>query len=69
MTEFTPQQLRNWWAYEKVRQGGRYNMFDSRARRTTGLDPTEYVFVMEHYRELQLQANFQGKKGLRDAQN
>jgi len=47
--EFTNQQLQNFKKYVRVQMGGRYNMFDLRARAATGLDADEYVFVMENY--------------------
>jgi hypothetical protein len=49
---FTPQQFVDWKAYEKVRKGGRWNMFDPRARRATKLSPERYLFVMTNYSEL-----------------
>ena len=52
MPLFTKQQLNDWKAYERVRQGGRYNMFDPRARRATKLSEERYGFVMNHYTEL-----------------
>ena len=50
--EFTNQQLQNFKKYVRVQMGGRYNMFDPRARAATGLDKDEYVFVMENYDKL-----------------
>lgn len=47
--EFTFIQLSNWERYEKVRKGGRFNMFDPRARASTGLSDEDYLFVMENY--------------------
>lgn len=52
--KFTPQQLADWKAYERVRQGGRWNMFDPRARNATRLSREEYSFVMDNYAELKL---------------
>jgi len=49
---FTPNQLRAWKAYERVRKSGRYNMFDPRARRDSGLGAEMYSFVMQHFSEL-----------------
>jgi hypothetical protein len=46
---FTAAQLRAWKAYEKVRLVGRFNMFDTRARRETGLSGDVYSFVMQNY--------------------
>ena len=50
--EFTNQQLQNFKKYVRVQMGGRYNMFDPRARAATGLDKDEYLFVMENYSAL-----------------
>ena len=49
---YTPQQLKDWEAYERIRKGGRYNMFDPRARRLTGLSADRYSFVLQNYSEL-----------------
>lgn len=49
---FTQQQLLDWKAYERVRQSGRWNMFDPRARRETKLSSERYSFVMKHYSDL-----------------
>jgi hypothetical protein len=51
-TNFTPKQLSDWKAYERVRKSGRYNMFDPRARRLTGLIGNDYSFVMDNFTEL-----------------
>jgi hypothetical protein len=58
---FTKDQIANWKTYEKVRSGGRYNMYDSRARAATGLSSKDYSFVMQNYTELK-QAVEEGKK-------
>ena len=50
--EFTPGDIRAWKAYEKVRASGRFNMYDPRARRETGLNDEKYSFVMSNYSEL-----------------
>lgn len=50
--EFTNQQLQNFKKYVRVQMGGRYNMFDPRARAATGMDKDEYIFVMENYSAL-----------------
>jgi hypothetical protein len=52
MIEFTDQQKENWKKYEKVRAGGKWNMFDSRARRATGLTKEDYFFCINNYEEL-----------------
>jgi len=51
-TQFTEQQLKNWRAFEDVRSGGYYNMFDPRARQATGLSSEDYVFVTRNFSEL-----------------
>jgi hypothetical protein len=50
--KFSENQLDNWRIYERVRLGGRFNMFDPRARRLTTMSTSEWVFCMEHYAEL-----------------
>jgi len=52
MTKFTKRQISDWEIYEKVRQGGRFNMFDPNARRLTGLSRERYMFALENYSEL-----------------
>lgn len=54
--KFTAEQVADWRRFEKVRQGGRWNMFDPNARVATGLDKERYFFVMENYGELKEQA-------------
>lgn len=49
---FTKQQLNNWRAYERVRAGGRYNMFTNAAQRMAGLNRDEFFFVMDNYSAL-----------------
>ena len=49
---FTPKQLADWKAYERVRQGGWWSMYDPRARRATRLSGERYSFVMQNYSEL-----------------
>lgn len=58
MTEptFTPEQIADWHAFEKVRKGGKYNMFEPRARRASGLDDEEYDFVKRNYSALKAAA-------------
>lgn len=46
---FTEQDIKAFKAYEKVRAGGRYNMFDPNARRLTGLSQNDYTFVMVNF--------------------
>jgi hypothetical protein len=52
---FSPEQIRHYMAYEKVRKSGAYNMFDPRARRKSGLDKSEYRFVMKNFSALREQ--------------
>ncbi len=49
---FEPAALEAWKKYERVRKGGRYNMFDPRARQQTGLSREQYSFVIKHYSDL-----------------
>lgn len=51
-TEFTPKQLADWRAYEKVRCSGKWNMYMPQARRATGLSEEKYNFAVDHYEEL-----------------
>lgn len=55
--EFTEQQIKDFRAFDKVRLGGRYNMFDPNARRATGLSPDEYSFVCKHFSALKAAAS------------
>ena len=50
--QFTKDQLTDWKAYERVRSGGRYNMFDARARQATGMSGERYSFTMINYSAL-----------------
>lgn len=38
--------------YELVRQQGRYNMLDKKARELTGLSEAEYMYIISNYEEL-----------------
>jgi len=49
---FTAKQLQDFKAYRKVQLGGKYNMFDPRARQATGLSESEYIFVLKNYVKL-----------------
>lgn len=49
---FTKSQIDDWKAYERVRKGGRYNMFDPRAKTAAGLSREEYMFCLKNYTEL-----------------
>ena len=50
--QFTKDQLTDWKAFECVRSGGRYNMFDPRARQATGMSGERYSFTMTNYSTL-----------------
>lgn len=50
--QYTNEQLRQYEAYERVRKGGRFNMFDPRARKATKLSEDEFIFVMRNYSAL-----------------
>jgi hypothetical protein len=52
MIKFTPEQLKNFIDYQRVQRGGRFNMFDPRARSMTTQSSEEWVFNMNHYNEL-----------------
>lgn len=51
-TQFTADDIADWQDYEEVRQGGKWNMFDPRARQATGLSGERYSFVMHNYSAL-----------------
>jgi hypothetical protein len=53
---FTFIQIANWRRYEKVRRGGRWNMFSKQASAATGLSEEDYLFCMNHYSELKYAA-------------
>ena len=48
-TKSTNDQIADFMLYEAVRERGRYNMFDPRARQATGLEKPDYAFVMDNY--------------------
>ena len=48
----TKQQLEDWKRYERVRKGGRYNMYFPQARAATGLSRERYAYAMDNYAEL-----------------
>lgn len=62
MKEFTAEQLENYAAYEKVRQSGRFNMLDPRAMRASGLSEAEYVFVLDNFNALRVEAQHKDSK-------
>jgi hypothetical protein len=49
---FTQAQIANWRIYEEIRQGGRYNMYDPRAREMTDMSVSEWCLNMDKYAEL-----------------
>ena len=60
---FTEGQLKAWETYERVRKGGKFNMYDTRARRATKLSSEKYSFVKKHYFELEAVVEAVKKKG------
>lgn len=56
MEKFTPKQIKNWKAFEKVRESGRFNMIDPRAASAARLSKDEHLFVIEHYEALEAAA-------------
>lgn len=50
--EFTLRQIADWRSFEKIREGGRWNMFAPQAREAAGLRREECLFVMQHYAAL-----------------
>lgn len=50
--KFSESEIQNWRQFEKVRKGGKYNMYDSRAVAATKLAKDDYVFVMKNYSAL-----------------
>lgn len=55
--EFTDEELKQFDAYEKVRQSGRFNMFMPEARKATRLTIAQYTFVMRNFSRLSDQSN------------
>lgn len=49
---FTKIEIANYKKYEKVRAGGRWNMFSPQAIAATGLTKEEYMTVMRDFPEL-----------------
>lgn len=57
ISKFTPTQLKNWKAYEKVRKSGVTNMYAVNVVCDySGLDREEVFFCMKNYDELKKQA-------------
>jgi hypothetical protein len=52
---FSDDQIRQYVAYEKVRARNRWNMFDPKARKATGLTGEQYSFVMHNFSALRAQ--------------
>ena len=50
--KFTPEQVADYVDYERVRKTSRYNMFDPRARQSTGMTEDTYLFVIENFAAL-----------------
>lgn len=46
---YSQKQIENWQVYERIRQGGRFNMFDPRARSMSTMSVDEWVYCMDHY--------------------
>ena len=61
MTNYTKRQVADFRAYEKIRVGGKWNMWDVAAQRASGLRRDDYLFVMKHYSELKELAEQQKK--------
>ncbi len=55
--KFTPKQLRDWRAFEKVRASGRFNMLTPQAQTATRLTSKEFLFVLDNYERLEVEAN------------
>jgi hypothetical protein len=53
---YSPENIKHWHAYEKVRAQNKFNMFDPAARKATKLDRDNYLFVMKNFDELKVQA-------------
>ena len=53
---FPASRIADFRAYEKVMESCRYNMYDPRARRATGLGAERYAFVMKNFSALKAQA-------------
>jgi hypothetical protein len=53
---FSPRQVADWRAFEKVRVSGAWNMFSLEAREAAGLRREECLFVIQHYAALKAAA-------------
>jgi hypothetical protein len=55
--KFTDHQISDWKRFEKVRSGGKWNMFSPQALTATGLTKERFLFVMSNFEELELAAS------------
>jgi hypothetical protein len=55
--KYSDRDIVDWRSYERVRLTGKFNMFDPRAIDMTGLTRERYIFIMEHYNQIQNQVN------------
>lgn len=53
--KFTHKQIANWRKYEKIRESGKFNMWDDAAMRATGLNRDDYIFTLRNYNDLKEQ--------------
>lgn len=53
---FTDDQLKRFAEYVRIQRGGRFNMLDPRARKTTTQTEEQWAFNMEHYDALEATA-------------
>lgn len=60
--QFTADDIQDYWDYEEVRQGGKWNMLDPRARQATGLSGERYSFVMHNFSALKAAAEKAAKE-------
>lgn len=59
--KFTPEQLEQYRRYERVREEGRFNMFEVAACDAARLSEEGMTFVMENYAELRAAAESGGQ--------
>ena len=50
---FSDRDIVDWRNYERIRLTGKFNMFDPRAREIVGLSKERYIFILEHYSNIQ----------------
>jgi hypothetical protein len=65
---FSKSQIKNWQVYERIRQGGMFNMFDPRARAMTTMSVAEWVYCMEHYDAIKKACDFDAQALAHEAQ-